>query len=179
MRNSLVVAAIGALLLSTCLFVGIKKNQTQKQVSKTEDSTDRIHTYWGKYQYGGCSKEGPIWHFAGNFVLGTKPDTQVSMLEASSTDSGKTLTGTFRYEGYQTRKFKAVHVSGSDSDYKVFVDEEPSSHKLVLDGIWVFPSGIDNSITGIELNSPDSGRSLRGKVRYGDFDYWPLVIVSN
>ncbi|MBI3233216.1 MAG: hypothetical protein HYZ42_04130 [Bacteroidetes bacterium] len=59
------------------------------------------------------------WHPGGEWKLGTHPKQNLNMIDISSEDEGKTLSGTISYKDEYPINFRATHIS--ENKYKAEV----------------------------------------------------------
>jgi hypothetical protein len=149
------------------------------------NSSDNGKTFTGTTTYAG---EGPIgfkgglsngykvenqwggstapWNAGGEWVLGGRAGQNVIAVEATSTDGGKTLTGTNTYVGEGPIGFRATQVS--QSQYTVENQWGGSSAPWNPGGVWTIGGRDTQSVVALKINSSDGGKTFSGTNTYNN-----------
>ena len=152
MRTSMLVALLGAVLLSACFF-GSKATQTLGQKTPLGETTGN--------QFKVENSFGNAWSDGGNWVIGGRKTQKVVALAFTSTDNGQTLTGWVTYSGEGSIQFRAVHTTGFD--YSV---SESWGGSWVYDGVWTLGYRDTQQVVRLDIRSPDGGDTFNGKMTY-------------
>nr|BAX08599.1 lectin ASL-2 [Agardhiella subulata] len=145
----------GAVLTGTMTYSG--EGPIGFKGTRRGDST----VYEVENQWGGSSAP---WRPGGDFVIGSRAGQGVVGLDVSSSDDGKTLTGTMTYEREGPIGFKGTQ-SGGDS-YNVENQWGGSSAPWNKAGIWALGDRNGQGMIGLDVTSPDGGKTLEGTMQY-------------
>lgn len=115
--------------------------------------------YKVKNQWGGSKKP---WHEGGTWILGCRPDQEVTHINITSEDGGKTFTGSMVYQGEGSIEVKATQIAGNN--YKVenqWGGEEAEWHP---GGNWIIGGRTGQNAVQLTVNADESG--LIGTMTY-------------
>jgi hypothetical protein len=112
-------------------------------------------------QWGGSSAP---WHPGGMWVLGSRADQKVIALNVSSSDGGRTLTGTMTYAGEGPIGFRGA-LTGSNN-YTVENQWGGSSAPWHPGGTWVIGFRQGQNVVAVNISSSDGGQNLTGTMTY-------------
>nr|BAU19431.1 lectin KAA-2 [Kappaphycus alvarezii] len=112
-------------------------------------------------QWGGSSAP---WHAGGQFVIGSRSGQGVLAVNITSSDGGKTLTGTMTYEREGPIGFKGTQ-SGGDT-YNVENQWGGSSAPWNKAGIWALGDRSGQAMIAMDVSSSDGGKTLEGTMQY-------------
>ncbi|ARV63087.1 lectin ESA-2 [Nostocales cyanobacterium HT-58-2] len=113
-------------------------------------------------QWGGTSAP---WNPGGAWVIGARANQRVVALKVTSSDNGKTLTGTTTYAGEGPIGFRATLTDSSDT-YTVENQWGGSSAPWNPGGTWVLGSRGNQNVVAIDITSSDDGNTLTGTITY-------------
>jgi|GEM_PF-721130 len=157
----------------------------QSVVSLKVESTDDGNTLNGEMTYAG---EGPIgfksaasagdvysvenqwggssapWHIGGQWALGARVNQKVVNIDLSSTDGGKTLTGTMTYGGEGPIGLRGT-LNGSNN-YSVENQWGGSSAPWHPGGLWIIGYRPGQNVVSLKIKSTDGGSSFQGEMTY-------------
>ncbi|MEH2233974.1 MAG: lectin ESA-2 [Nostoc sp.] len=128
-------------------------------------------------QWGGSSAP---WNPDGTWVLGARGNQNVVAIDVTSSDGGKTLTGTITYSGEGPIGFKSAAVDGRI--YSVENQWGGSSAPWNPGGTWVLGSRANQNVVAIDVTSNDGGKTLTGTITYsgeGPIGFKGNIIGSN
>jgi hypothetical protein len=112
-----------------------------------------------KNQWGGASQP---WHEGGSYVLGCRPGQNIVAINISSTDGGKTLTGTMKYAGEGDIQVVATHISANNYS----VQNSWGGQPLQDGGNWIIGGRTDQRAIALNLTSTNDGTTLNGDMTY-------------
>ncbi len=112
-------------------------------------------------QWGG--NKAP-WHAGGRWALGARAGQPVVAISVSSTDDGKTLTGTMTYSGEGPIGFRG-RLIGSNN-YVVENQWGGSSAPWHPGGLWLIGFRAGQNVVALEVTSSDDGATLSGTMTY-------------
>jgi hypothetical protein len=118
-------------------------------------------TYAVQNQWGGSSAP---WNQGGTWVIGARNNQGVVAIKATSTDGGKTLTGTMTYAGEGAIAFKAT--LDSPNTYTVQNQWGGSSAPWQPGGTWRIGARDGQGVTAVDVVSNDGGKTLAGTMTY-------------
>nr|C0HL90.1 RecName: Full=Lectin SfL-2 [Solieria filiformis] len=118
--------------------------------------------YTVQNQWGGSSAP---WNDAGVFVLGGRANQNVMAIDVSSSDGGKTLTGTMTYSGEGPIGFKGTR-RGESNNYEVENQWGGSSAPWHPAGTFVIGSRSGQAVVAMNVTSHDGGKTLSGHMTY-------------
>jgi len=113
-------------------------------------------------QWGGSSA---AWNPGGTWVIGYRTDQNVVALTATSSDGGKTFSGTMTYAGEGPIGFKA-DLLGTNSDYKTENQWGGSTAQWNNGGVFVLGARANQNVVAIDVSSTDGGKTLSGTMTY-------------
>lgn len=116
--------------------------------------------YTVKNQWGGSKAP---WNEAGTWVLGCRNDQSVNAIRMSSTDGGKTFSGTMIYEGEGEIGVKATQIGGNN--YKVENQWGGEGAEWHPGGNWVIGSRTGQLVISLEV-AVSQGNNLFGTTTY-------------
>jgi hypothetical protein len=117
-------------------------------------------SYWTQNQWGGSSA---AWNPGGTFVLGLRPGQNVVAINITSSDSGKTFTGTMTYAGEGPIGFKGTQVM--PNNYSVQNQWGGDSAPWHDAGYWVIGARCPQPLVAMDVTSSD-GSTLTGTITY-------------
>nr|C0HL89.1 RecName: Full=Lectin SfL-1 [Solieria filiformis] len=112
-------------------------------------------------QWGGSSAP---WNKAGAWALGDRDGQGVIGVDVTSSDGGKTLTGTMQYQNEGPIGFKGTSTGGSN--YKVENQWGGSSAPWNPAGNWLIGDRHNQNIVAVKVTSSDNGKTLGGTCTY-------------
>ncbi|AGC48947.1 myxo hemagglutinin [Myxococcus stipitatus DSM 14675] len=112
-------------------------------------------------QWGGSSAQ---WNPGGAWVIGSRPNQNVIALNVTSSDGGKTLTGTMTYAGEGSIGFRGTLVGANN--YKVENQWGGASAPWNPGGTFVLGYRLDQNVIAIDITSSDGGKTLAGTMKY-------------
>ncbi len=112
-------------------------------------------------QWGGSSAP---WNPGGMWVLGSRAEQKVVAIDISSSDGGKTLTGTMTYQGEGPIGFRATE--GSGNNYTVENQWGGSSAPWNPGGQWIIGARDGQRVIALKVTSSDGGNTLTGTMTY-------------
>lgn len=116
--------------------------------------------YTVKNQWGGSKAP---WNDAGTWVLGCRNNQTVTSIRISSTDGGKTLTGTMIYEGEGEIGVRATQIGGNN--YKVENQWGGEGAEWHPGGNWIIGSRDAQRVVSLEV-AASQGNNLSGNMVY-------------
>lgn len=119
------------------------------------------NNYSVENQWGGDSAP---WHNGGTWVIGFRDNQHVIALNATSSDGGKTLTGTMTYEGEGPIGFKATNVG--NNTYQVQNQWGGDSAPWHAGGAWLLGCRTNQNVIAIDIASSNGGTNLSGTMTY-------------
>ena len=171
MRTNLIVAAIGALLLSSCLSLGIREAKTRNLYQSGEDITTDFHAYSAQYDnsypYGGGPAE---WQDVGNFVIGSKASKRITFLQVISSVPDQ-LAGYYAFDGEIKKEFIAFRTN--DYEYDAYF-RDPGQSLFSHEGTWILAGIPASFVTGLSISSSDHGKTFTGGISYGSHKLLPF-----
>lgn len=112
-------------------------------------------------QWGGSSAP---WNPGGNWTLGARDNQRVVALELSSSDNGKTLSGTITYAGEGPIGFKGELTLANQ--YVVQNQWGGSSAAWNPGGVWTIGARDNQNVVGLKVTSSDQGKTFTGTNTY-------------
>lgn len=112
-------------------------------------------------QWGGSSAP---WHPGGTWTLGGRNNQNPVAVAISSSDNGKTFTGTMTYAGEGPIGFKAAQTSGNS--YNAQVQWGGNNAPWHEDGTWVIGARDNQACVALNVTSSDGGKTLNGTNTY-------------
>lgn len=112
-------------------------------------------------QWGGSSAP---WQPGGVWSLGSRFQQNVIAIDVTSTDGGKTLTGTITYNGEGPIGFKGELTSGNN--YTVMNQWGGASAPWNPGGVWIIGGRDKQNVVALKLTSSDGGKTLGGTTTY-------------
>ncbi|MDC0707660.1 lectin ESA-2 [Stigmatella sp. ncwal1] len=119
------------------------------------------NSYTVQNQWGGSSA---AWQPGGQWLLGDRPNQSVVAIDITSTDGGKTLTGTITYAGEGPIGFKADQSAGGL--YSVQNQWGGASAAWQQGGAWAIGARQNQGVVAIKATSTDGGKTLTGTMTY-------------
>ncbi|MCP3097298.1 lectin ESA-2 [Myxococcus sp. K15C18031901] len=120
-----------------------------------------MSTYSVQNQWGGSSAS---WNPGGMWVIGNRPTQNVIALNVTSSDGGKTLTGTMTYAGEKPIGFRGT-LTGANN-YQVENQWGGSSAPWNPGGTFLLGYRVGQNVIAIDVTSSDGGQSLVGTMTY-------------
>lgn len=112
-------------------------------------------------QWGGSSA---AWQPGGLWSLGSRYNQNVVAIDLTSTDAGKTLTGTITYHGEGPIGFKG-ELTGNNT-YAVMNQWGGSSAPWNQGGVWIIGGRSGQNVVALKVTSSDGGKTLTGTTTY-------------
>ena len=160
MRQNILIALFGSLLLSACL---ARKAGSRLLQAPVEGQSQDPHAYHVEVL---DERNSAHWVSAGNWNFGGRQDTKIIRLAAFSRDEGKTIRGRVHYQKNLltgSTVFQGERIS--ENTYEVEVFEGKNEDRLwVKDGIWRIGGRTGQPVT--KLNLEGDGSSFTGTVVY-------------
>ena len=119
--------------------------------------------YQVQNQWGGSSAP---WNQGGKWVIGTRSGQNPIALNVTSSDGGKTLTGTMTYAGEGPIGFKGT-LQGSNN-YEVQNQWGGSSAPWNPGGLWIIGFRANQNVVALDITSSDGGKTLMGTMTYAN-----------
>ena len=167
MRTNLIVAVFCALLLSTCLSLGLREAKTRNLYQSGEDIASDFHAYAAQYDTSYFYARGPAdWQNAGTFVIGAKPNKRIVYVRLLQeyTHLPDRLQGTIIYDGETEKELLAIRFM--DYEYEVYFQQR-GDFGWIPDDTWIIPGNGDGFVTSLIFGSSDNGKTLSGSITYG------------
>ena len=170
MRTNLISAAICALLLSSCLCLGIqelKPRILQAQVGPIEDPQKNSYAYKGQVDIAPYGL--PNWVDVGTFVMGSRADKRIISYWING-DDFRTITGQLCYDigDIDCRILRATYnMFSQPSTYLGSVRDNTGVY--VNQGTWVFPGFAEQKVRRVEFKSYDGGKTYSGWFSDGSY----------
>ena len=161
MRQSILIATIGTLLLSSC-FASTNLIETLKtQINSPAHQVVVVqpHIYNVQVQWGGSKA---AWNPDGRWAIGGRVAQRITRISAASSDEGKTLGGWIVYSGEGPIGFRAARTVGTT--YRVQVQWGGILAGWKLDGDWVIGGRPNQAVTVVDLTG--DGTNLTGTMTY-------------
>ncbi|MBJ6761838.1 lectin ESA-2 [Myxococcaceae bacterium JPH2] len=112
-------------------------------------------------QWGGSSAP---WNPGGLWVIGSRSTQGVVALNVTSSDGGKTLTGTMTYSGEGPIGFRGTLSDGNN--YTVENQWGGSSAPWQPGGVWILGCRKGQNVIALNLTSSNGGQTLAGTMTY-------------
>ncbi|WP_338873397.1 lectin OAA family protein [Myxococcus stipitatus] len=112
-------------------------------------------------QWGGSAAP---WNPGGTWVIGNRPNQYVVAMNVTSSDGGKTLTGTMTYAGEQAIGFRGTLTS--TNNYKVENQWGGSSAPWNPGGTFILGGRMDQNVVALDFTSSNGGQTLTGTMTY-------------
>ena len=167
MRTNLIVAVFCALLLSTCLSLGLREAKTRNLYQSGEDIASDFHAYAAQYDTSYIHGTGPAdWQDAGTFVIGSKPNKRIVFLQLYQLypTLPDQLSGYLTYDGETKKEVLAIRTM--DYEYEVYF-RQSGEGLWTPDDTWIIVGSVDGFVTSLTLTSSDNGKTLSGYINYG------------
>ncbi|NBD09665.1 lectin OAA family protein [Corallococcus silvisoli] len=126
---------------------------------RSEQSNGGAYTV--ENQWGGASAP---WQPGGVWVLGARKGQNVVAVAVTSSDGGKTLTGTMTYNGEGPIGFRGTLSDGNN--YTVENQWGGSSAPWQPGGLWIIGARQNQNVVALNFTSPDGGKALTGTTTY-------------
>ncbi|ATB33606.1 lectin OAA family protein [Melittangium boletus] len=117
--------------------------------------------YTVQNQWGGASAP---WQQGGAWLIGARDGQKVTAIKATSTDGGKTLTGSMTYSGEGAIAFKATQ--DGENTYTVQNQWGGSAAPWQPGGIWLIGARQSQGVVSLDVTSTDGGKTLAGTMTY-------------
>jgi len=128
-------------------------------MSKFGKSANNLHHV--QNQWGGSSA---AWNEGGMWVIGGRSGQNVVALNISSSDGGKTFTGSMAYAGEGQIGFKAALTQ--NNTYTVENQWGGSGAPWHPGGTWVIGCRVGQGVVAVNVESSDGGNTLAGSMTY-------------
>lgn len=132
-----------------------------QQAATQSASVTASNVYQVENQWGGS---GAPWHPGGAWTIGARSNQHVVHLDITSSDGGKTLTGTMTYQGEGPIGFRGTLTGGNT--YTVENQWGGSSAPWHPGGQWVIGGRSNQHVVAVSISSPDGGATLSGTMTY-------------
>ena len=118
-------------------------------------------SYTIENQWGGDSAP---WHLGGTMILGTRDNQNPVAFDISSTDEGKTFTGTMTYAGEGPIGFKAELTNANNyTTQNQWGGDDAPWHE---GGVMILGCRDGQNNTKLSISSQDEGKSFSGDMQY-------------
>jgi hypothetical protein len=131
----------------------------ESKMSNTNEKNNNLHIV--QNQWGGSVAP---WHAGGVWVIGCRAGQNVVALNITSSDNGKTLTGTMTYAGEGPIGFRASLTQ--QNTYVVQNQWGGSAAPWHEGGTWIIGCRTGQNVVALNLNSSDNGKTLTGTMTY-------------
>ncbi|MFZ2724683.1 MAG: hypothetical protein WAX77_00340 [Methylococcaceae bacterium] len=126
------------------------------ETTKTNNNLHKVQNQWG-------GSSAP-WHDGGLWIIGGRSGQNVVGLDISSSDNGKTFTGTMTYAGEGPIGFRATQTQSNT--YAVENQWGGSTAPWHAGGTWVIGCRTGQSVVAVHVASSDNGATLTGTMTY-------------
>jgi hypothetical protein len=130
-------------------------------MATTSKNSNNLHIV--QNQWGGSSAP---WNLGGAWVIGCRQNQNVTSLNISSTDGGKTLNGTMTYAGEGPIGFRAAMTQ--NNNYMVENQWGGSSAPWNPGGTWIIGCRNGQHVVAVNVSSTDGGQTLNGTMTYAN-----------
>jgi hypothetical protein len=140
-----------------------KTQSTVKTQGTVKNSTDKTsnNLHQVQNQWGGSSAP---WNPGGIWLLGCRDGQNVVAIDITSSDHGKTFTGTMTYAGEGPIGFRATMTQ--TNNYVVENQWGGSSAPWNPGGNWIIGARSGQRVVSLKVNSTDNGQTLNGTMTY-------------